>query len=361
MIADQRGQADAAGGYYAKAGCCTRAGRCAEQLRRMAVRPRTRRRFAGTVRCRPAGSGLCHARGGARQRRRLRAARGPGRARRDNLRRALPNRPGNVAALGAMAQLRFNQGNISMPAFMQRRLVAAPADRDALLLAAQIEDRMGDAAAAAPLSTVDSTNPVAAWEWRLERSTQPVSDNGDIGIPEAAAGCGRAWRENARSRGHEPGRGRRTPEDAGARGRIAGARGLVAAGRAGVRARAVALFAPARPHHRTDRGCLGRGAGRPGRIATAHLPPRPCSVSPNRPRAASSMSCSPPRSWSRWLATRPHLAQVTAQTASLDVSVPQSAHSNAEATQPMVASLAPMPASQPAASGLVLKLDAGWV
>lgn len=58
--------------------------------------------------------------------------------------------PGNVAALGAMAQLRFNQGQyLDARAFMQRRLVAAPADRDALLLAAQIEDRMGDAAAAA--------------------------------------------------------------------------------------------------------------------------------------------------------------------------------------------------------------------
>jgi type IV pilus assembly protein PilF len=32
---------------------------------------------------------------------------------------------------------------------MQRRLEAAPADRDGLLLAAQIEDRMGDATAAA--------------------------------------------------------------------------------------------------------------------------------------------------------------------------------------------------------------------
>jgi type IV pilus assembly protein PilF len=49
-----------------------------------------------------------------------------------------------------MAQLRFNQAQfLDARAFMQRRLVAAPADRDSLLLAAQIEDRMGDAAAAA--------------------------------------------------------------------------------------------------------------------------------------------------------------------------------------------------------------------
>jgi type IV pilus assembly protein PilF len=68
----------------------------------------------------------------------------------ENLRRALQFDPNNVAALGAMAQLRFNQAQfLDARAFMQRRLVAAPADRDSLLLAAQIEDRMGDAAAAA--------------------------------------------------------------------------------------------------------------------------------------------------------------------------------------------------------------------
>jgi type IV pilus assembly protein PilF len=68
----------------------------------------------------------------------------------ENLRRALQFDPKNVAALGAMAQLRFNQAQyLDARAFMQRRLVAAPADRDALMLAAQIEDRMGDAAAAA--------------------------------------------------------------------------------------------------------------------------------------------------------------------------------------------------------------------
>lgn len=68
----------------------------------------------------------------------------------ENLRRALQFDPNNVAALGAMAQLRFNQAQfLDARAFMQRRLVAAPADPDSLLLAAQIEDRMGDAAAAA--------------------------------------------------------------------------------------------------------------------------------------------------------------------------------------------------------------------
>jgi cytoskeleton protein RodZ len=64
-----------------------------------------------------------------------------------------------------------------------------------------------------------------------------------------------------------------------------------------------------------------------------------------------------------WLATRPHLAQVARQTASLDVSVPQSTHAaNEEAAQPMVASLTPLPAPQPAPAGLSLALDAqSWV
>jgi cytoskeleton protein RodZ len=63
-----------------------------------------------------------------------------------------------------------------------------------------------------------------------------------------------------------------------------------------------------------------------------------------------------------WLATRPHLAQVARQTASLDVSVPQSSHAASDAAQPMVASLTPLPAPQPAPTGLSLALDAqSWV
>ncbi|GAA5008732.1 type IV pilus biogenesis/stability protein PilW [Lysobacter lycopersici] len=76
----------------------------------------------------------------------------------ENLRRALQIDPVNVVALGAMAQLRFNQAQyLDARAFMQRRLVAAPADRDALMLAAQIEDRMGDAVAAARYRQMVST------------------------------------------------------------------------------------------------------------------------------------------------------------------------------------------------------------
>jgi cytoskeleton protein RodZ len=63
-----------------------------------------------------------------------------------------------------------------------------------------------------------------------------------------------------------------------------------------------------------------------------------------------------------WLATRPHLAQVSRQTTSLDVSVPPTTHAGNEAAQPMVASLAPLPAPQPAPTGLSLSLDAqSWV
>jgi len=91
----------------------------------------------------------------------------------ENLRRALQFDPNNVAALGAMAQLRFNQAQfLDARAFMQRRLVAAPADRDSLLLAAQIEDRMGDAAAAARYR-------------QLIPGTQSPSGNGD---PNGARG-----------------------------------------------------------------------------------------------------------------------------------------------------------------------------
>lgn len=62
-----------------------------------------------------------------------------------------------------------------------------------------------------------------------------------------------------------------------------------------------------------------------------------------------------------WLATRPHLAQVTAQTASLDVSPSQSTQPS-EPAQTVVASLAPMPAPQPAPATLSLALDAqSWV
>jgi cytoskeleton protein RodZ len=65
-----------------------------------------------------------------------------------------------------------------------------------------------------------------------------------------------------------------------------------------------------------------------------------------------------------WLATRPHLAQVTAQTASLDVAVPQSAGTVEAPAQTMVASLTPMPAAQPAPAPAAVSLvldQQSWV
>jgi type IV pilus assembly protein PilF len=151
VIAGQRGQADAAGGYYAKAvqlapnkggvlnnygaWLCGH-GRAAESLAQFdaALQDPTYTTPAAAL----GNAGACALRAGQ-----------TGRAE-ASLRQALQLDPANVAALGAMAQLRFDQGQyLDARAFMQRRLVAAPADPDALQLAARIEDKMGDAAAAA--------------------------------------------------------------------------------------------------------------------------------------------------------------------------------------------------------------------
>ena len=70
------------------------------------------------------------------------------RAERD-LRRAIGMDPDNTVALGAMAELALRNGNaFEARAFSQRRLAAGPADADALLLASQIEQKLGDKAAA---------------------------------------------------------------------------------------------------------------------------------------------------------------------------------------------------------------------
>ena len=55
-----------------------------------------------------------------------------------------------VVALGAMAKLQFNNGAyLEARAFSQRSLAAGANTREALLLASQIEDKLGDKAAAA--------------------------------------------------------------------------------------------------------------------------------------------------------------------------------------------------------------------
>ncbi|UNK49749.1 type IV pilus biogenesis/stability protein PilW [Lysobacter sp. S4-A87] len=67
-----------------------------------------------------------------------------------HLRDAIALDPSNPVALGALAELEFRQGRaFEARAFSERRLAAAPADRNALLLASQIEQKLGDTAAAA--------------------------------------------------------------------------------------------------------------------------------------------------------------------------------------------------------------------
>lgn len=73
----------------------------------------------------------------------------PGRVERD-LRAAIGYDPANAVALAALAQHEFRAGRyMDARAFSQRRLAAAPADARALLLASQIETKLGDTAAAA--------------------------------------------------------------------------------------------------------------------------------------------------------------------------------------------------------------------
>ena len=70
------------------------------------------------------------------------------RAERD-LRAALSLDPDNPVALGALAEREFRRAAPSRPRVLQRRLAAAPAEPQALLLASQIEEKLGDTAAAA--------------------------------------------------------------------------------------------------------------------------------------------------------------------------------------------------------------------
>lgn len=73
----------------------------------------------------------------------------PAEAERD-LRKALELQPGNPTALAAMASLSFQGGDyLQARAFSQRRLAAAPATAQVLLLASQIEQKLGDSAAMA--------------------------------------------------------------------------------------------------------------------------------------------------------------------------------------------------------------------
>ncbi|WP_425477089.1 type IV pilus biogenesis/stability protein PilW [Luteimonas cucumeris] len=72
----------------------------------------------------------------------------PERAERD-LRQALQLDPDNTVALGAMAELAYARGDyFEARAFSERRLAASPANAASLQLASQIENKLGDRAAA---------------------------------------------------------------------------------------------------------------------------------------------------------------------------------------------------------------------
>jgi type IV pilus assembly protein PilF len=85
-----------------------------------------------------ANAGICAGKLGQQQR-----------AERD-LRRAIELDPENAVALAALAEREFQAGNaFEARAFSERRLAAAPADPKTLLLASQIEQKLGDSSAAA--------------------------------------------------------------------------------------------------------------------------------------------------------------------------------------------------------------------
>lgn len=151
MIAEQRGNSAAAGGYYAKAVALapTRGtalnnygawlcgnGRAAESLGffdRTLADPEYR-----TPADALANAGSCALTAGQEQM--------AGRY----LQGALQMDPASPVALAAMARLQFKQGNyLQARAFSERRLSVAPASVTVLQLASQIEQKLGDTAAAA--------------------------------------------------------------------------------------------------------------------------------------------------------------------------------------------------------------------
>jgi len=151
VIEGQRGNTSQAGGYYAKAAelapqqgtalnnygawLCGN-GRAAESLgwfdRALADAAYQQRASA------LANAGSCALTAGQ-----------TGRVDRD-LREALSLDPGDATALGAMADYQYRGGHyMDARAFSERRLAAAPATPTVLRLASQIEDKLGDKAAAA--------------------------------------------------------------------------------------------------------------------------------------------------------------------------------------------------------------------
>lgn len=152
VVEDQAGNAAAAGGYYAKAAelapeqgvalnnygawLCAN-GRAGESLAWFdrALADAAYRERASAL----ANAGSCALSAGQA---------GPGVE--DKLRQALAAEPGNATALAAMADWQYRAGRyMEARAFSERRLAAAPASPSVLLLASQIEEKLGDKAAAA--------------------------------------------------------------------------------------------------------------------------------------------------------------------------------------------------------------------
>lgn len=159
LVADQRGHADRAGAYYAKAAELSPAqggvnnnygawlcgnGRAVESLayfdRALADRS------YGTPLAARANAGACAVDAGQLAR-----------AERD-LRFVLAQDPSNAVALAAMARHQFATGRyLDARAFIQRRLAAGPATPEIVQLASQIEQKLGDGQAAAQYS--DQSGP----------------------------------------------------------------------------------------------------------------------------------------------------------------------------------------------------------
>ncbi len=151
VIADQRGQSTQAGTLYAKAATmapdsgavlnnygtwlCSN-GRSAESLAYF-DRALADRRYASPAAA-LANAGACA------------LTAGQGARAEQNLRRAEQMDPDNPVVLAALARVSYNSGQyMDARAFSERRLAAAPASPEVLLLASQIEQKLGDTAAAA--------------------------------------------------------------------------------------------------------------------------------------------------------------------------------------------------------------------
>ncbi|MBW3551272.1 MAG: type IV pilus biogenesis/stability protein PilW [Proteobacteria bacterium] len=84
--------------------------------------------------------------------------------------------PTNPVALGVLAEREFRSGDpLRARAFSQRRLAAAPADAASLLLASQIEEKLGDKRAAARY----------VQQIRAEFPAAPVTETGEVGSDES--------------------------------------------------------------------------------------------------------------------------------------------------------------------------------